>query len=310
MTSFVRTRLTTVVAFLVLVAPAMSDAQPTGKVYRIGVLDNRSMALNTANIEAFRQGMRELGYKEGQNLELTYRSSDGDDSRFPGLASELVRLNVDLILTRGTPAAVAAKNATRAIPVVMAASGDPVGTGLVKSLAHPGGNLTGLSMFNVEIYAKRVELLKELLPQLTRVAGLFNMGNPVNPIQWKQVEATARSLGVQTQLLDVRRSEDLARTFDVAAKARAEALVVGVDGVTMANLQFDRRARQQAAAPIDLSVQGVCAPRWVDELWSERAALVSTSRNLYGQDLQGREASRSCRRAADHVRAGDQSQNG
>ena len=152
----------TVVALVLVSASLVAGAQPAGRVYRIGMLETRSTILNAANIDAFRQGMRELGYKEGQNLEIVYRSSDGRDERFPGLASELIRLKVDLILTRGTPAALAAKSATRTIPVVMAASGDPVGSGLVASLGRPGGNVTGLSNFNVEIYAKRVELLKEL----------------------------------------------------------------------------------------------------------------------------------------------------
>jgi putative ABC transport system substrate-binding protein len=120
-------------ATAILVAPLAAQAQPPGKIYRIGMLETRSTALNAANIDAFRRGLRELGYKEGQNLEIVYRSSDGRDERFPGLASERVSLGVDLILTRGTPAALAAKSATPTIPVVMAASGDPVGTGIVSS---------------------------------------------------------------------------------------------------------------------------------------------------------------------------------
>src|SRR5258706_11260718 len=229
--------LVAVLALGFFAAPIAARAQPTGKVYRVGVLETRSRVLNAVNIDAFRQGLRELGYKEGQNLEIVYRSSDGRDERFPGLASELVRLKVDLILTRGTPAALAAKSATRTIPVVMAASGDPVGSGLVASLGRPGGNVTGLSLYNVEIYAKRVELLKELVPRLTRIAGLFNMSNPILPLQWKEVERATRSLGIQSQLLDVRRPEDLPRAFDAAAKQRAQALIVGLDGITQGNLR-------------------------------------------------------------------------
>ena len=231
------TRLPTVVALVLLIAPLVAGAQPAGRVYRIGMLETRSAVLNAANIDAFRQGMRELGYKEGQNLEVVYRSSDGRDERFPGLANELIRLKVDLILTRGTPASLAAKSATQTIPVVMASVGDPVGTGLVASLARPGGNVTGLSALNVEIYAKRVELLRELQPRLTRIAGLFNMGNPVLPLQWKEVQRAAQSVGIQAQLLDVRRPEDLPRAFDAAAKERAEALIVALDGLTLGNLR-------------------------------------------------------------------------
>jgi putative ABC transport system substrate-binding protein len=150
----------------------------------------------------------------------------------------LVRLKVDLILPRGTPATLAAKNATRTIPVVMASVGDPVGTGLVASLGRPGGNLTGLSNYNVEIYAKRVELLRELNPRLTRIAGLFNMSNPLLDLQWKEVERATRSLGIQPRLFDVRRPEDLPRAFDTAAKEHADALIVSLDGLTQSNLRF------------------------------------------------------------------------
>jgi putative tryptophan/tyrosine transport system substrate-binding protein len=200
------------------------------------MLETRSTVLNAANVDAFRQGMRELGYTESQNLEVVYRTSDGHDNRFPDLVGELIRAKVDLILTRGTPAAQAA-SASRTVPVVMAASGDPVGAGLVASLAHPGGNVTGLSSGLTEAYAKRVQLLKELLPRLARVASIFNMGNRSSAPQWGVVEATARSLGIEPQLLDVRPSEDLPGLFDAARRRRAQALVVGLDGVTQGNLR-------------------------------------------------------------------------
>jgi putative ABC transport system substrate-binding protein len=185
------------------------------KVYRIGVLETTSATMNAANLDAFRQGLRDLGYVEGQNVVLEYRSADGRQERFPDLAAELVRLKVDLIVTRGTPATLAAKNAPGTIPVVIAGAGDPVASGLVASLARPGGNVTGVSALNIEIYAKRVELLRVLVPRLTRIAGLFNMSNPVLPLQWKEVEGTARSLGIQPQLLDVRTPEDLGHAFDL-----------------------------------------------------------------------------------------------
>jgi len=125
------------------------------------------------------------------------------------LAGELVRLNVDLIVTRGTPAAQAAKAATATVPVVMAGSGDPVGTGIVSSLARPGGNITGLSALNIETYGKRVEILKELVPRLGRIAGLFNMNNPVLQPQWAETQRAAQSLGLEPHLLDVREAADL-----------------------------------------------------------------------------------------------------
>ena len=216
--------------------PHASWAQHEQKPLRIGVLETISRALNAAHFDAFQQGLRTLGYVEGQNIAIEYRSADGHQDRFGNLAIELVRLKVDLILTRGTPAALAAKNATNTIPIVMTGAGDPVATGIVTSLSRPGGNVTGLSAYNVEIYAKRVEQLRELIPGLARIGGLFNMANPVLPLQWKEVEETARTYGVATQLHDVRSTDDLERSFDAAASTqRVDALVVALDGLTQAN---------------------------------------------------------------------------
>src|SRR4029453_9317945 len=156
---------------------------------------------------------------------IEYRSADGRDERFPALATELVRRNVDVIVTRGTPATLAAKNATATIPVVIAGIGDPVGQGVVASLARPGGNITGLSAQVTDIYAKRVELLKNLVPGAVRLAALFNMSNPSIPQAWKEVETSARYLRINPQLLDVRNPEDLGPAFDGAIRQRADVLV-------------------------------------------------------------------------------------
>ncbi len=224
-----------VVTGLILVSISLAEAQQPKKVYRIGVLERTSMELNAANFEAFRQGLGEFGYVEGQNIVIEYRSADGRDERFPDLATELVGLKVDLILARGTPAALAAKNATGTIPVVMTGIGNPVGQGVVASLARPGGNVTGLSALSTELYGKRIELLRELVPRVKRIAALFNMSNTSIPPAWKEVEMTAPSLGIQPQLLDVRTREDLGRAFDAAIGQRALALVVGLDTLTQAN---------------------------------------------------------------------------
>jgi putative ABC transport system substrate-binding protein len=159
------TRLTLVVtiALALLAAPLAADAKRAGKMYRVGVLETTSPALNAANLDAFRQGLQELGYVEGKNFIIEYRSADGRPEWFPNLAIELVRLKVDLILTRGTPAALAAKKATGTIPVVMAASGDPVGTGFVTSLARPGGNLMGLSAVVIDLTSFCFETRKSLM---------------------------------------------------------------------------------------------------------------------------------------------------
>jgi putative ABC transport system substrate-binding protein len=254
-----------------LAAPLAAEAQQAEKVYRIGMLERTSSAINAANLNGFRQGLRELGYVEGKNFIIEYRSADGRDERFPGLATELVRLKVDLILTRGTPATLAAKNASGTIPVIMTGVGDPVRQGVVASLARPGGNVTGLSPLVTELYPKRVELLRELLPGAVRLAALFNMSNPALPAQWKQVERAAQSLGFQPQLLDVRTPEDLGPAFDGAVRRRADALVVGLDTLTQANQRIivDLAAKHRLAAIYasmefagGLIVYGVNYPDW------------------------------------------------
>jgi putative ABC transport system substrate-binding protein len=163
--------------------PPAARAQQAAKVWRIGVLETVSAASNVANFEAFQRGLRELGYIEGRNYLLEYRSADGRAERFAGLAAELVGLPADIIVTRGTPAALAAKQATATIPVVMAAIGEPLGTGVVASLAQPGGNITGFSAVVTELSGKRVELLKETIPGVARAGFVSNMSNPVIPPQ-------------------------------------------------------------------------------------------------------------------------------
>ena len=217
--------------------PLRAGAQQAGKVYRIGVLEMTSATLNVANVYALRAGLRQLGYFEGQNLVIEYRSADGRDDRFPGLARELLALKVDVIVTRGTPAAKAAKNATSTVPVVMAASGDPLGTGLVTSLSRPGGNITGLSAIVGELAPKRLELIREIVPGLARIAVLANTSNDAVRRDWARIETAARSLGVQSQLLDLRKSDALGPTFDDAGARRADALVVVIDAITLANRQ-------------------------------------------------------------------------
>jgi putative ABC transport system substrate-binding protein len=205
-------------------------AQQVGKVYRIGILETIPASQNAAKLDALRKGLRDLGYVEGRNLIIEYRSADGRAERFPDLASELVRLKVDLIVTRGTPAAKAVKSATGTIPVVMAAMGEPLA--VVATLAHPGGNITGLTTFSIELTGKRVEVIKELVPSLSRVALLQNMGNPVAPPEWEETKTAARSLGLQAELLDVRSQGDLSRAFELAVRQHVEALVIGIDGLT------------------------------------------------------------------------------
>jgi putative tryptophan/tyrosine transport system substrate-binding protein len=218
-----------------LAVPLAAHAQQAGKIHRIGILEVIPAAENAANLDALRKGLRQLGYVEGRNLIIEYRSAEGRAERFPDLAADLVRLKVDLIVARGTPAARAAKSATETIPVVMATMGDP--GAIVASFARPGGNVTGLTTFSTELTAKRIELLKELVPNLKRIALLHNMGNPAVPPEWEETKSAARSLGLQAELLDVRTEADLRRAFEIAVQRHVDALVIGADGLTRAYQQ-------------------------------------------------------------------------
>lgn len=230
--------------------PLAARAQQPAKTYRIGVLETVSLASNAKNIDALKRGLRELGYVENQNYVLEYRSADGDAGRFPSLAEELVRLRADLIVTRGTPAARAAKSATEQIPIVMAAIGEPLGVGVVASLARPGGNVTGLSAFVTELAGKRVELLKELRPGNSTAAFFSNMGNPVVPPQWEETKKAAQKLGIEVFLLDVRTKGDIPAAFEAATARRADTLLVGVDGLIQETRQLiaDLAAKHRLAA--------------------------------------------------------------
>jgi putative tryptophan/tyrosine transport system substrate-binding protein len=247
-------RAATVAVALALVCVSVSraaDAQQAGKVYRIGILEAVPAARDVADLDALRKGLRELGYVEGRNLVIEYRSADGRAERFPDLAAELVRLKVDLIVTRGTPATRAVKNATGTIPVVMATMGDP--HPIVASFARPGGNITGVTTFSTELTGKRIELLKELVPRLSRVALLHNMGNPAVPPEWEETKTAARALGLQAELLDVRSQDDLRRAFDRAVRQHVDGLLIGADGLTQLHqhtiVDWAARNRLPAAYP-------------------------------------------------------------
>jgi putative ABC transport system substrate-binding protein len=217
--------------------PLAARGQQAGKIYHIGVLETTPLALNAPNFDALRSGLRDLGYVEGQNLIIVYRSADGRAEKFPELAEELVSLHVDLIVTRGTPAAIAAKKATATIPIVSAATGEPVTAGLAASLAHPGGNFTGLTSISSEIEEKQIELIRELVPGVVRVAFLYNMENPTYPTTLRQMETLLRPLGIKPQLLDVRRASDFGPAFDTARSQPAGVVLVGMDGLIQANRQ-------------------------------------------------------------------------
>ena len=226
------TTLSLVVALSILAAPLAADAQPTGKVYRIGLLLSGSAATPAPAVEAFREGLRELGWVEGQNIVIDYRFAESRFDRLPDLAAELVRLKVDVIAAGPTPPAVAAKNATGTIPIVMLGAAEPVELGLIASLARPGGNVTGLSWsVNLEIIGKGLQLLKETVPKIRLVAILWNPANPAHAIAIRDVKRAARSLGVQLQLLEARGPNEFDGAFAAMAKQRVEALLVVADTV-------------------------------------------------------------------------------
>jgi putative ABC transport system substrate-binding protein len=218
--------------------PFVVCAQRAGKIYRVGILETIPEGLNARNLDALRRGLRDHGYIEGQNLALVYRSANGDAERFSALAAELVQLGVDLIVTRGTPAAQAAKSATATIPIVMAASGDPVGIGAVASLARPGANVTGLSAFSTELSGKRIELMKEMLPSLERIAFMANLGNPISGAQREALESAGTALGLAVEFQDVRNAADIAIAFGTMAERRNNAAEIGLDGIIQQNLEL------------------------------------------------------------------------
>jgi putative ABC transport system substrate-binding protein len=212
--------------------PLGADAQPAGKVYRVGMLSAGPAPGRGRLVEAFREGLRELGWVEGQNIVLDHRFAEGRFDRLPDLAAELVRLNVDVIVAGPTPPAVAAKNATGTIPIVAFGIGDPVALGLIASLARPGGNVTGISFsVGMEVFGKSLELLMETVPNVRRIAILSNPANPSHALAISNVKAAARSLGVQLQVLEVREPDQLDGAFAVMTKERVDALLVVADGM-------------------------------------------------------------------------------
>ena len=214
------------------------EAQEPPRVWRIGFLGSGSYSSGDPRVEALRRGFRELGYAEGRNLAFEFRWADGNADRLPALAAELVKLKVDAIVTQGTQATDAARRAVTTIPIVFAVAGDPVGTGLVSSLARPGGNVTGLTDIAPEIAGKRLELLREAVPGITRIAVLWNPANPSAAPQMKDTGAVARSFGLAVRSLELGDVSQLEGAFAAAVQDQAQALIVLSDGAL-----YGRRVR-------------------------------------------------------------------
>ena len=213
---------------VLLAAPLVAEAKPAGKVYRIGYISNSppSTPESSRMYEAFRQGLLERGWVEGQNVVIEWRFAEGRMERFPDLTADLIRLKVDIVVTLGGPAARAAKQATTTTPIVAIGVSDPVGQGLVASLARPGGNVTGLATLFPELAVKRLELLKEALPGVSRVAVLWNAANPGNVIILRGVQAAAQTLGVTLQSREVRGPDDFEAAFAKMSRERSDALMI------------------------------------------------------------------------------------
>jgi putative ABC transport system substrate-binding protein len=220
-----------VIAFVLVVTGAVAQAQQPTKVPRIGYLSGVSPSAISDRIEAFRQGLRELGYVEGKTIVIEWRHLEGKIDRLPALAAELVRLKVEVIVTAGSTATRAAKEATVTIPIVMTQVGDPVGSGFVASLARPGGNITGLSTLAPELSGKRLELLKEIVPRLARVAVFGTSTNPDTAQSLKEIELAAGAFKVQLQYLDVLNPKDIETAFRAASKGRADAVLMMTSSV-------------------------------------------------------------------------------
>lgn len=219
-----------------LAAPFGSFAQQQpAKIPRIGFLGLASASGYASQVEALRAGLHDLGYAEGKNLVIEFRWAEGKYDRLPELAAELVRLKVDVIVTHGTPGVRAAKMTTTTIPIVMAAVGDAVATGLVASLAHPGGNVTGSTFFSPELHAKRLELIKEAMPQLTRVGILGNQDNPVFAADIKLVNVAAKSMKVELQRFLARGPDDFESVFSAMAKNQVQAVLIEEEPMTNVN---------------------------------------------------------------------------
>jgi ABC-type uncharacterized transport system substrate-binding protein len=253
-------RVALLVMLTLFAAPVVGEAQQSKKIPRLCFLtfDPGTLQSQSPRFDAFFEGLRDLGYVDGQTIIIDYLSADGDGERFPALTAECLRLKADIIAVSTTPATQAAKKVTRTVPIVMIALGDPVGTGLVDSLAQPGGNVTGMSMMTSDVAAKRLELLKEAVPAISRVLVLSYLADPIAPLQVKALEKAARSLGVTLQIQDIKTADDLPAAFDAGARERSEGLLTTAESIFVAQrarvTELAARYRLPAMYPYTIQV--------------------------------------------------------
>ena len=262
-----RSMLAAVLVMAVLAVPASSFAQAAAKMYRIAVLGNEE----SPGWEGFRQGLRDLGYVDGRNVRIDWRWSEGKIDRFPALALEVIALKPDIIVASGTPAGRAAKEATSVIPIVVSGASFPDKTGLVQSLARPGGNITGLSNFAAELAGKKLQLLKEIVPKVSRVAVVWNPANqPVEPLGFQEWLTAAQAAGVETQSVEVRSPDDFSAAFAALSPSRVHALAVHGNPINF-------RGRQLIA---DFALKNRLPGIFEDRLFVEAGGLMSYAPNL------------------------------
>ena len=269
------------IALTIAFGGAVAEAQQPARIHRIGILSTGSSSFQSVRVEAFRQRLRELGYVEGKNIVIEYRYAEGKLERLPDLAAELVGLKVDVIVTGGGPTILAAKKATATIPIVFAAFNDPVGTGLVSSLARPGGNITGLSNIAQDLDGKRLELLKEAFPKVARVAFLWEPGGPRRNVRLTDMQAAAKALGLKLQPLEVRSLDDFENAFGQAKRDGAQALITATGPLI----------NTQRLQVLDFAAKNRLPVMYPDSEWVETGGLMSYAPNY--TDLY--------RRAADFV---------
>lgn len=267
-------------------------------VPRIGYLAPSLSPEASRLIEAFRQGLHDIGYVEGQNIVLELRSAEGRSDRFPALAAELVALKVDVIVAGATPTVLVLKQATQTIPIVFPVHTDPVGAGVVATLARPGGNATGLSYFSQDLTPKRLQLLKEVVPGMSRIAVLWISPNAAALVQLKAADAAARALGVPVQVVESRGAEGLESAFQTATTGPCDALLVVDDPFSFILRKRNCRARGKEPAAGHVRAEGVRRRWWLDGLWREHRGYIPTSRHLRGQNLGRRETRRPASAAA------------
>jgi putative tryptophan/tyrosine transport system substrate-binding protein len=237
-----------------LAAPLTADAQTLAQIPHIGII--AEWPEDSPYYGAFRQGLRELGYLEGQTIAIKWRITEGKLDRLADMVTELVRLKMDIIVTAGTPATRAAMQATTTIPILMVSAGDPLRTGLVASLAQPGGNVTGSSLFGPELSAKRLQLLKETLPTTSRVALLLNPMNPANVLNFEDAQAAARALGVTLHSVEVSRPNEFMSAFAVMLRERPDALILTADGMHQQHVEQIMAFAAEHRLPVMSNLKG------------------------------------------------------